>query len=58
MKKKMSVSDKYASFMGSWMAGAVIGQTLGYIFVGWCLYKVLFSWGMLRYAIDLFTLGK
>jgi len=44
---KESLGNKYVTFMGSWMAGSIVGNILGriavYGFVLWLLYKAFFS---------------
>jgi hypothetical protein len=43
--EQKKLSDRYAEFMGSWMAGTVIGHFLGKlvvaVFVIWMLGKIL-----------------
>jgi len=46
-EQKNSVTNRYISFMGSWMAGSVVGYYVGKLivtgFVLWFIYKFLFN---------------
>lgn len=42
-QQKRPLSERYVSFMGSWVAGSlvghVIGKIIGYCFIAWLIYK-------------------